>query len=441
MMRQKAIFILTALLVFGFVLHGDSWFNDYQNGLKQLKKERWKKAADYFQKAIDQKPMPSLRAKTIGLRFIEYLPYFHLGSARYHLKVYPAALEAFKKSLESGIIQKKGALYSTLLDLQQQCQARIRADHLNKEPAVESKPKPTETTDSPPAVDPVAQQLEKGDNFRKSGLLGQAKTAYQSALKTAIHLKREPQVLVLLEKRIQALDHELQIRKLKKKADMLFANQSYKELKLTLSRILVIDPENAYAHQFLKQTDQYLAEQRKANHQEIAQKKRLKTADADKTEELSILKQEALSAYRNGDIDRAQLLFETIQKREPDNAETLHWFEKIRFRKAARSLNQAIRLYISGNLGQSIVRLKQMLPGLSEDRQLTGLLVRAYQFIALIQLEHHFLGSDQTIPYKEDAKKYIEKIYQLDPDFKIEKNLFSPKIVRFFKQQTGSPGK
>jgi len=62
----------------------------------------WKGSLTLLREAVAAKETPKLKAKTYGLRFVNYLPYFHIGEAYYHLKEKQKAVDNFDLCLKYG---------------------------------------------------------------------------------------------------------------------------------------------------------------------------------------------------------------------------------------------------------------------------------------------------------------------------------------------------
>lgn len=83
-----------------------SWHEDYGKALRALKSNNWQTATELLNSTIRQKGNPKTRAKTYGLRFIDYLPYLYRGIAYYNLGEYRKARNDLEKSLQFGQVQK-----------------------------------------------------------------------------------------------------------------------------------------------------------------------------------------------------------------------------------------------------------------------------------------------------------------------------------------------
>ncbi|WP_089935344.1 tetratricopeptide repeat protein [Candidatus Entotheonella palauensis] len=77
-----------------------NWWNYYQRGTDYVEHECWREAVKDFQAAIAQRPRDAHRARTFGLRFVDYFPHRELGIVYYHLGQYPEAVRELEMSLD-----------------------------------------------------------------------------------------------------------------------------------------------------------------------------------------------------------------------------------------------------------------------------------------------------------------------------------------------------
>jgi tetratricopeptide (TPR) repeat protein len=70
-----------------------------------------------LREAVAAKETPKLKARTYGLRFVNYFPYFHIGEAYYHLKEKQKAVENFDLCLKYGEIRQSPEEYALLQSL------------------------------------------------------------------------------------------------------------------------------------------------------------------------------------------------------------------------------------------------------------------------------------------------------------------------------------
>ena len=96
------------------------WYALYERALNAQENKDWRGSIQLLLQSIKEKPRPALKAKTYGLRFVNYVPYYYLGVAHYHLGEKTAALNQFDVSEKYGEIQQAPDEYAFL--------RRIRAE-------------------------------------------------------------------------------------------------------------------------------------------------------------------------------------------------------------------------------------------------------------------------------------------------------------------------
>ena len=82
------------------------WYVSYERALSAQEQGDWKGSIPLLKEAIAGKDAPKLKARTYGLRFVNYFPYFHLGEAYYHLRENQKALENFDLCVKYGEIRQ-----------------------------------------------------------------------------------------------------------------------------------------------------------------------------------------------------------------------------------------------------------------------------------------------------------------------------------------------
>lgn len=117
--------LLLVVLVFSLGLFADTWYNNYEKALKAIEKNNWSAAIQYLHAALQEKDTPKLNAKTVGLRFVDYLPYYYLGLAYYRSGQFSDAAVAFEQSLNYNVVQKKSELFNQLEQMFGECRAKL----------------------------------------------------------------------------------------------------------------------------------------------------------------------------------------------------------------------------------------------------------------------------------------------------------------------------
>ena len=132
---------LIFLLVSASFLMAEKWYNLYETGLADIKDGNWNSAIENIKKALEEKPVPKLNSRTVAVRFIDYLPYYHLGLAHYKMGNYAEAKKMLDRSQRYKVISNKVSLSIKLSDMLADCNKKLQPTAIKKEPV-----KPIKTT-------------------------------------------------------------------------------------------------------------------------------------------------------------------------------------------------------------------------------------------------------------------------------------------------------
>jgi tetratricopeptide (TPR) repeat protein len=80
------------------------WYVSYEDAVTAQSRNDWSRSVPLLKEALKEKSGEKLKAKTYGLRFVNYLPYYALGTAYYHLQDKGRALACFDSSLSQKAI-------------------------------------------------------------------------------------------------------------------------------------------------------------------------------------------------------------------------------------------------------------------------------------------------------------------------------------------------
>ncbi|HUF50233.1 MAG TPA: tetratricopeptide repeat protein [Longimicrobiales bacterium] len=70
-----------------------TWWEYYDQGLRAVNRSEWEESIPHFEQAIRMHPESSSSARTYGMRYISYFPYFYVGVAYYNVGDVDKALE------------------------------------------------------------------------------------------------------------------------------------------------------------------------------------------------------------------------------------------------------------------------------------------------------------------------------------------------------------
>jgi tetratricopeptide (TPR) repeat protein len=152
--RIKTVLAGLSILTFSFGLFGDVWYNNYEKAKRAAEEKKWEEVIHYINVALEDKSEPRYNAKTYGLNFVNYFPYYYLGLAHYGSGRYKEAQEAFERSLNFGDI-KKANEFDSLKRMLEECKEKLKPVPPKQEvPAVTLKPAGKEDKTEKPSTKP-----------------------------------------------------------------------------------------------------------------------------------------------------------------------------------------------------------------------------------------------------------------------------------------------
>jgi TolB-like protein len=93
-------FLISLLILFTISFAGTpEWYKAYDNGLKEIQKQNYQAAADYFKQALKIKDKDSGKQRAMGTIFVEYYPHRELGICYFYLGNINAAREELNISM------------------------------------------------------------------------------------------------------------------------------------------------------------------------------------------------------------------------------------------------------------------------------------------------------------------------------------------------------
>lgn len=152
--RIKTILSGVCILAVSVGLFGDVWYNNYEKARTAAEEKKWDEVIQYINAALEDKSEPRYNAKTYGLNFVNYFPYYYLGLAHYGSGRYKEAQDAFERSLNFGDI-KKANEYDSLKRMLEECKEKLKPVPLKQEtPEITTKPVVKEEKTEKPPVEP-----------------------------------------------------------------------------------------------------------------------------------------------------------------------------------------------------------------------------------------------------------------------------------------------
>jgi tetratricopeptide (TPR) repeat protein len=124
MLRRSAIALLAlALLPADRAFAVSEWYDHYLAARdRHIPARRWAECISELRLALKRRSEPALNARTYGVAFVDYLPYYHLGLCHLRSEDYGAAIEAFNRSERAGAV-RKSPLHAELVRLRAEAQS------------------------------------------------------------------------------------------------------------------------------------------------------------------------------------------------------------------------------------------------------------------------------------------------------------------------------
>ena len=172
-MKQRIVVVAILTLAVAGVAQA-SWYDDYDAGLAAVRAGNWSAAAARMSAAIKANPTENNKARTYGMDFRNYHPYYYRGAAYLNLGKYEQAIADLEKTSGPGP-ENLGAV-ETMIDRAKKQLAAASAPEPEPTPVRPPVATPVNPTPTPvpPAMDPALRQ-------RASAALGSTKQKLQAA--------------------------------------------------------------------------------------------------------------------------------------------------------------------------------------------------------------------------------------------------------------------
>lgn len=138
--------IVLLLLTLAAPAWGAEWYDSYFEGLDAAKKKNWGTVVSKMNEAIAKKPNEEKRAKTYGVQFIAYHPYYYRGVAYFNQGKWADAVEDLKRATGTGEVNL-GDPATLLISANQQ----LVAEQIRNAPQQPATPPPAQQTPARPA--------------------------------------------------------------------------------------------------------------------------------------------------------------------------------------------------------------------------------------------------------------------------------------------------
>lgn len=113
----------------------DEWYVHYHRAGRAIDRSDWEQATQELDAAIALRPRSSRNARTYGMRFVRYFPYFLKGVASFGLGQDDEAVESLRMELEEGEIQRSDAFSERIRVLMDAIEGRgesARTDQMSR---------------------------------------------------------------------------------------------------------------------------------------------------------------------------------------------------------------------------------------------------------------------------------------------------------------------
>jgi len=118
-MKRVVLYSMIIFFIFislSYVFAGGKWYNNYNDGLKQVKMGNWSLAISKFDQALKLKSRDVKRIKTYGMHFIEYFPHREKGICFYNLGHIEKARSELRLSLSQQYSSRAQEYFAKLSD-------------------------------------------------------------------------------------------------------------------------------------------------------------------------------------------------------------------------------------------------------------------------------------------------------------------------------------
>lgn len=414
---------LTIFAVFGSVLYADSWYNYYEDGQGDIENKQWTASIEKLKKAIDEKPVPKLKAKTSGLRFIDYTPYYYLGYAYYSLGKHTEAKRAFDTAVRYQIVSRKSSLYTHMSKMLADCNVKLSPKPVSK-PAVT---KPSESRNA----QLIKSYLTRGDNLAAGGSYAAALREYQKAKSLIEKSGEETSSLRPLNGKIQNAGNIMRKNELLASANTYYRSRKYSQADNVIEQLLMIDPGNPDATSLRRRIRDEAARASTARTTPSTSTSLPARAGAEEVSVSRLLK-EADSLHKQGELFEAKEKYEAVSLLKPNDRSVERKLDSINYTISIRSINSGVSQYFEGDFERSKNNLQSALDALANQRKYSKKLMIINQFLAAVYINEYYLTGGGNLQLMNKAKGYVSEVYRLNPEFAIEENYFSPKIVQVF---------
>jgi len=393
------------------------WYVSYEKALSAQEEGDWKGSLPLLREAVAAKETPKLKARTYGLRFVNYFPYFHFGEAYYHLKEKQKAVESFDLCLKYGEIQQSPEEYALLLSLRGELSGEP-----SKSAGVPAVAK-TEVLDVPAPVSagglPWYVNYETGLAYIESGDWLNAIENLKLALGSNGIPRRYARTYGMWF--ITYIPYYyLGLAYYNQGMWQLAAN--YFETAERLGEVKDLEPESANLKSYLEEARKKSTGGRKAFVSE-----ELKAAVNNQIAD-------AVRLFNREEYAKAGTVFHSVLVIDPYNSVAKSYLARIAKQSGGgeqeapppREFSDGVLELLKGRHEQAIRLLKAAQPGMDQDASLHAYLGVAYC------LRHRAAGKKDTEALRS-ARLEFRRALEIEPSYQLDRTLFSRDVIDVFQ--------
>jgi tetratricopeptide (TPR) repeat protein len=403
------IVILTAL--FASTSFSAEWYIKYRSGLEAIKGQQWSAAVGFFSEAIAERSEERTKARTVGVQFVDYLPYVYRGLAYAKLGNNVKALQDFERSEKQGEVQN-ASLDKDALRILRENLARLRTPRGPEKLLEEARTlyrqkhyaRALEKLRAIPADSPYHREAQQYIDLAEAEMKKSGETVPQDNV--AGGGSREFQEGV-----------------------QLFDKGDYARAEAKFQSVLRKEPGHAGAQRYLNLSRSMQASSSTAPRHVVADRRRhgaSTTESGSGTTEQEALFTQALELYRTGKQESARRLFLTVQSSDPMRQEVGAYLDTIG--QTQTLIRNGIGSFFDGEYQNAVKMLGDASRQNSENVSLYAVLAAAYA-------SQYFLNGAEDRTLQRTAIETFRRARQIDASFVLDGKYFSPRIVALLNNQ------
>jgi tetratricopeptide (TPR) repeat protein len=393
------------------------WYVSYEKALSAQELGDWKGSLPLLREAVAAKETPKLKARTYGLRFVNYFPYFHLGEAYYHLKEKQKAVENFDLCLKYGEIQQSPEEYALLESLR---------GELSGEPPKSAKGPAPAKTEAPDVSAPVSAgglpwyvNYETGLAYIESGDWLNAIENLKLALGANGIPRRYARTygmwfITYIPYYYLGLAYYNQ--------GMWQIAANYFETAERLGEVKDLDPESANLNSYLEE-----ARRKGTGGKKGVVSEELKAAVNNQIAD-------AVRLFNREEYAKAGTVFHSVLVIDPYNSVAKSYLARLAKQSGGgdqeapppREFSDGVLELLKGRHEQAIRLLRTAQPGMDQDASLHAYLGVAYC------LRHRAAGKKENDALRS-ARLEFRRALEIEPSYQLDRTLFSRDVIDIFQ--------